>query len=115
MSLVDRARIWWWRQRPRRRRRDAELRGGYQALLHERARPLEERVQFHLLHLELYWRRCLAFLDLQRHPSPTFVAGDLAVAIYIGSEAAAPDIEAYCAMHGASALRAVWQRYARSL
>ena len=115
MSLADRARIWWCRQQLRRRRRDEELREGYQALLHECARPLEERVQFHLHHLELYWRRCLGFLDLQRDPSPTFVAGDLAVSIYVGSEAAESDVEAYCVMHGASALGAAWEQYARSL
>jgi hypothetical protein len=115
MGLVDRARVWWWRQRPRRRGREQELRRNYQALLHERARSLEERLQFHLDHLEEYWDRCLGFLALRPDHNPTFVAGDLAVCIYIASDAATADVRAYCSAHGASELDAAWMQYAQSL
>ena len=115
MSVVDRARIWWWRRQPQRQRREQVLRGNYQVLLHERARSLEERVHFHLSHLDEYWDRCLGFLDLGLDHDATFVAHDLALCVYIGSEAAAPDLESYSRTHGAGALSEAWRQYTASL
>src|SRR5688500_453250 len=91
------------------------LREGYQALLHERPRSLDERVQHHFEHLDDYWGRCLGFLPLDPNPSPTFVAADWAVCIYIGSEAAAVDVRDYCIVHGRTALSTAWDDYERSL
>ena len=115
VNLADRARAWFWRRHPHRRRREQELRAHYQALLDERHRSLEERVQFHLHHLALYWSRCLGFLDLQPIHGAAFVAGDLAACIYIASEAAGADVRAYIAAHAATELGIAWEQYARSL
>ena len=72
-------------------------------------------MQFHLDHVEEYWQRCLGFLDLQPDHSATFVVGDLAMCIYNGSAAAAPDVHTYCRVHGAVALSEAWERYTQSL
>lgn len=84
------------------------LRTSYCANLRASTSSIDERVRFHLEHIEEYWGRCLGFLQI----SPESVlSSDLFSCVSIGTAAAATDIRQYCEQKSAQPLLDAWLRY----
>jgi hypothetical protein len=76
---------------------------------------VDDRVQFHIAHLDEYWWRCLAFLEIWKKENKiltlSYLKNDLFVCVRIATEVATLDVESFCSKRPGSGLRNAWQKY----
>jgi hypothetical protein len=103
------------RHRIRRMFRMRQIHACYVTNLKASAGSLDNRVRFHIEHLDEYWDRWLGFLPVLQATDASYSSNDLVVCVLVATESASRDVHAYCSQYATQALRDAWDLYVSSL
>jgi hypothetical protein len=103
------------KRRIRRIFRTRRLRAYYVANLNASAGSLENRVRFHIDHLDEYWDRCLGLLPVLQANTASCLSNDVVACIVVATESATRDVHAYCSQRATQPLSDAWDAYVPSL
>jgi len=95
--------------------RQRKLGRNYRGMVAKVGPLIDDRVQFHIEHLDEYWWRCLAFLEVWKKENKiltsSYLKNDLFICVRIATEVATFDVENFCSKRPESGLRNAWQKY----
>jgi hypothetical protein len=91
----------------------------YRDMVVDASSSIDDRIRFHIEHLDEYWQRCLGFLELlEKEKKPvtsSFLRNDSFVCVRVATQHATVDIEAFCSKRQETRLRNAWEKYLKEL
>ena len=99
--------------------RKRRMHKNYRDMVGETSSSIDDRIRFHIEHIDEYWQRCLGFLEVlekEKKPvTPSFLRNDLFVCVRVATQHATVDIEAFCSKRQETRLRNAWEKYLKDL